>query len=210
MAGQEATALASRALPSSGQSMARYFGSHYINPNSAPSCSRGEALGFTFRCSPAGPVAAGTEAPGAQGRAEGPPLNPYVATCSQRHRTCLHRSATRFSPPHVPSPALSQGTASTPTHVWGPEPFLKFLGLTWHLLTPRGPPSLPPTPGQGPGTCILNQPYDEAGLLYKLKFLKFNDTPLAQASPGLLAAPSPTKPPNQHPVRPHAGAGSER
>lgn len=42
MAGQEATALASRTLPRLSLSAARYFGSHYINPNSAPSCSRGK------------------------------------------------------------------------------------------------------------------------------------------------------------------------
>ena len=46
--------------------------------------------------------------------------------------------------------------------------------------------------------------------LYKPKFLKFEDTQLAQASPGLLATLHSAKPPDQRPARPHTGAGSER
>lgn len=153
LAGQEATALASRALPRVGQSVARYFGSHYINPNPAPSCSRGSA-GLHVPQQPAGPVAAGTgtwesEQGRGQGRRRFKPtqFNPCAAACLLSDAGSAHLSVSQSSPPH-PGPGPAPGSTDlTPNTLMGPR---ALPGASGPDVTPADTQG-PTQPWAGPG-----------------------------------------------------------
>lgn len=165
MAGQEATALASRALGSLGLSTARYFGSHYINPDLATVVPGGSLKHHV----PAAPRLLGHRHLGAQrgperegqlcsqlrcsSGAERPPFNPGAATCllSSPGQVAPPLWASISPFPQLSSSPVPRNTAWTPTHTQAPEPSLMFRSLTGHLWTCR----------RGPRICILNKPHNE-------------------------------------------------
>lgn len=120
---------------------------------------------------------------------------PVPSLCSHllAERPSVYLSESQFAPPHGhPAPGAVPGnTDFTPNTLWVPEPC-----LAWHQLTPRGPP----TPVQGPETCIFNPPRDEVIIQAQISQIQGHTT-----GPRLSRTP-----PLPQPHQAHTRAGSER
>lgn len=200
MAGQEAAALASRALASLGLWAARYFGRPYINPAQP-------------RATPGGSPRPWEAAPGLWAEP------PRAAACwgtglDRAYPTQSWRSTGLLSPPgnwlHLcasvsPSPQPFPGrvlrnTDLTPNAPTGPRDFPEV----------SGPDVAPADARAGPGICISSSLMMKS--LHKLRFLKFKDIQLLQPLHPQASSPRPARnsPLDKHSARPCASVGSER